>query len=186
VQPPGIDAWAAGEEAIELCDANGDGTASGEELNKAPSLKSALKRLDTNGDGGASAEEIAARIGKWQEIGIGLMSFGCNVTLDGRPLSDAVVTFEPETFLGDEIKAASGTTNRYGGASATIAKEDRPDAKYPPGMHLGFYKVKISKRVSGKETIPAKYNEATVLGQEVSPDVAEILNNRVVYALTTK
>ena len=53
-------------------------------------------------------------------------------------------------------------------------------------MHLGFYKVKISKRVNGKETIPAKYNEATLLGQEVAPDVPKILNNRVVYALTTK
>jgi hypothetical protein len=186
VRPPGINASAAGEEAIELCDADGDGTASGDELEKAPSLKSAMKRLDTNGDGGASAGEVTARIAKWQEIGIGVMSFGCTVTLDGSPLTGAVVTFEPEPFLGDEVKAASGTTNRYGGASATIAKEERPNATYPPGMHLGFYKVKISKQVNGQEIIPAKYNEATVLGQEVAPDVAEILNNRVVYALTTK
>jgi hypothetical protein len=186
VRPPSISASAAGEEAIELCDASGDGTASADELEKAPSLKSALKRLDTNGDGAVSPDEVADRIDKWQEIGIGVMSFGFTVTLNGSPLTDALVTFEPEGFLGDEFKAASGTTNRYGGGSATIAKEDRPDATYPPGMQLGFYRVKVSKQVNGKETIPAKYNEATVLGQEVAPDVPEILNNRVVYALTTK
>lgn len=186
VRPPSIDASSAGEEAIELCDANGDGTASGDELDKAPSLKSAMKRLDANGDGGIGADEVAARVEKWQEIGIGLMSFGFTVTLDGSPLADAVVTFEPEPFLGDEIKAASGRTNSYGGGSVTIAKEDRPQPASPPGMHLGFYKVKISKRVNGRELVPAKFNEATVLGQEVAPDVPEILNNQVVFAITTK
>jgi hypothetical protein len=53
-------------------------------------------------------------------------------------------------------------------------------------MHLGIYKVKISKMDAGKETIPAKYNESTTLGQEVAQDVGEIANKRVVYALTTK
>jgi hypothetical protein len=53
-------------------------------------------------------------------------------------------------------------------------------------MHLGLYKVKISKKVNGKELIPAKYNEATVLGQEVAPDVPDVGTNRVVYALKSQ
>jgi hypothetical protein len=46
--------------------------------------------------------------------------------------------------------------------------------------------VRISKVANGKETIPAKYNQETSLGVECAPDVPEILNNRVVFALTSK
>ena len=96
------------------------------------------------------------------------------------------MTYEPEPFLGDEIKPAQGTTSPYGDGSATIAKEDRPDPTTPSGMQLGIYKVKISKKVGDKEMVPAKYNENTILGQEVAPNVRAIANNSVVYALTTK
>jgi hypothetical protein len=171
---------------MELYDTNGDGNVAGDELEKAPALKAALPRLDTNGDKGVSADEVADRVRAWQHAGIGLMSFGFTVTLDGNPLPDAVVTFEPEAFLGDEIQAASATTNQLGGSSATIPKEDRPDPSYPPGMQLGLYTVKVSKIVNGKESIPAKYNEATVFGQEVAQDVPEIANKRVVFAIETK
>jgi hypothetical protein len=34
--------------------------------------------------------------------------------------------------------------------------------------------------------IPPQYNESTILGQEVAPDVPEIANRQVVYALKTK
>ena len=71
-------------------------------------------------------------------------------------------------------------------AGAAIAKEDRPSPTSPPGMHLGLYQVKISKQVNGKEMVPPMYNQATTLGQEVAADVREILNNNVVYALSTK
>jgi hypothetical protein len=170
---------------MEQYDTNGDDTVAGDELDKAPGLKAALPRLDTNGDKAVSADEVAARIGLWKEMGIGLMSFGFRVTLNGRELPDATVTFEPEGFLGEDIKSASTTTNALGGGSATIAKEDRPDPTYPPGMQLGLYKVKISKLVGGKETIPARYNESTIFGQEVAQDVPEIANKRVVYAIET-
>ena len=53
-------------------------------------------------------------------------------------------------------------------------------------MHLGLYKVRISKVIGGQETIPRKYNAETILGQELAPDVPEISNNRVAYALTTR
>jgi hypothetical protein len=158
----------------------------GDELDKAPGLKAALPRLDTNGDGGVSEDEVAARIEAWQQMRTGLMSFAFRVTLDGSPLPGATVTYEPESFLGDEIKPAKSTSNLVGGGGATIAKENRPDPTTPPGMHLGLYQVKISKIEGGREIIPAKYNQQTTLGQEVAPDVPEIGSGRVVYTLLTK
>ena len=35
---------------------------------------------------------------------------------------------------------------------------------------MGFYRVRISKQVNGKEAIPARYNTSTTLGIEVAPD----------------
>jgi len=186
VDQPTIDASSAGSMAMEQYDTNQDGKVAGDELEKAPALKSALARLDTDGDNGVSADEVAVRIDAWKKTQIGLMSFAFKVTLDGVPLTDATVTFEPETFLGSEIKRASGTTNRVGSGSGTIAKEDRPTPDTPSGMQLGLYKVKISKLAGGKEAIPAKYNTETTLGQEVATDAPEISQNRVTYALSTK
>ncbi len=186
VRPPSISASAAGREAMEQYDSSGDGMVAGVELETAPGLKAALPQLDANRDKAVDADEVAVRVGQWEEAGIGLMSFGFRVTLDGNPLADALVTFEPEAFLGEDVKPASCTTTSAGVGGATIAEADRPDPTWPAGMQHGIYKVKISKIVGGKETIPAKYNEATVLGQEVAQDVPEIANRRVLYALTTK
>jgi hypothetical protein len=186
VNQPSIDSSSAGSAAMEQYDTNGDGRVSGDELDKAPGLRAALARLDTNGDKAVDAEEVAARVEVWQGMESGLMSFRFRVLLDGSPLGGATVTFEPEPFLGEEIQAAVGQTNDYGAGGATIPKEKRPDPTTPPGMHLGLYKVRISKAAGGKEVVPARYNEQTVIGQEVAYDVSEIANNRVVYALKSK
>jgi hypothetical protein len=186
VNQPYIDADGAGELAMEQYDTNSDGIVAGDELEKAPGLKAALATMDTNRDKGVSAEEVTARINVWKQMRTGVFSFPFTVTLDGRPLEEAMVTFVPESFLGDEIKPASSQTNFGGGGGATIAKVDRPSPTSPPGMHLGLYQVKISKQVNGREMVPPKYNEATTLGQEVAADVPEILNNHVVYTLSTK
>ena len=186
VRPPNIDASTAGQMAMEIYDSDGDGRVAGDELEQAPSLKAALSRLDTDGDKAVSADELAARVESWQATKAGLMSFSFTVTLDGSPLAGATVTFEPEPFLGDDIKAATCITSDYGGGGAAIPRELRPDPTSPPGMHLGLYQVKISKVVGGKQLIPRKYNEETILGQEVSYDVPEIAGNRVLYALTSK
>ncbi|MEX2169275.1 MAG: hypothetical protein WD851_08190 [Pirellulales bacterium] len=186
VNQPHMNASDAGSDAIAKYDSNRDGQIAGEELQKAPALVAALPRLDSNGDGGVTAEEMSERVKVWQQMRTGLMSFPFTVTLDGSPLFGATVTFDPVEYLGDEIKPASCVTDPYGGGGATIAKQNRPDPTSPPGMHLGLYKVRISKMVGGKETIPTKYNAQTILGQEVANDVPEIANRRVNYELTTK
>jgi len=184
VQQPGIDPEGAGEMAMELYDTNGDGKVAGEELEKAPGLKALVGTADVDQDGALTAEEVAARIYRWQEQKTGVMIFSFVVTLNGKPVEGANVTFEPEPFLGDEIKAGIGETGFGGSGGASIPKDQRPSPTSPPGMHLGLYQVKISKVANGVETIPAKYNTQTTLGQEVAGDVPSIINGAT-YKLTS-
>jgi EF hand domain-containing protein len=185
VRQPSISASKAGKLAIEQYDTNGDGKIAGEELDHAPSIKSALKRLDTDGDGAVSADEVTARIQKWQTMQTGLISISFTAMLDGVPLEGATVTFEPESFLGTDIKSAIATTDLFGTGGPSIPKDQRPDPTMPSGIQFGFYRVKISKKVGGKESIARKYNEETTLGQEVATDVSEIANRRVVFKLSS-
>lgn len=180
---PYINASSAGKSAMEQYDKNGDGVVSGAELDQAPALKAALKNLDTNGDGGVSADEVAARVNAWKDMKTSLASVQCRVMMDGEPLAGATVTFEPEPFLGEEIKHAIGTTNPYGVAGPSVPKDERPDPKAPGGVYFGLYKVRISKLVNNKETIPARYNTQTILGQEVSYDDPGVKDRNITYAL---
>jgi hypothetical protein len=184
VHQPGIDAEGAGEMAIELYDTNADGKVAGDELAKAPGLAAMVATADTDKDGALSAEEVTARIYKWKEQQTGVTIFSFTATLNGKPLEGAVVTFEPESFLGDEIKPAVGDTAFGGSGGASIPKDQRPTPTSPPGMHLGAYRVKISKQVNGVETVPAKYNTETTLGQEVAGDAPSIIQG-VVYKMTS-
>ncbi len=183
VRQPAIDASRAGKEALALYDSNHDGVISGDELEHAPAIKAALPRLDTNGDGGVSADEVAARVKAWKAMESGMTSVRMHFTLDGQPLVGAKVTLEPEPFLGTEIKVATGTTTQFGDVSPTIAKEDRPAPNLPGGANFGLYKVRVSKAVNGKETIPARYNIETTLGQEVSYDDPGMKSNNITFAL---
>src|SRR5690606_20956460 len=106
----------------------------------------------------------------------------CEVTRGGKPLTGALVTFEPAEFLGNDIRAASGEVAATGLAMMSIPKEARPRADYPAGVQLGLYKVKIT--MPGNEpVIPARYNTEPTLGQEVSYDDPGVLNNRVRFEL---
>lgn len=184
ITPPSISADGAAARAIELFDTNHDGLISGDELNACPSLKASMATLDSNQDGSVAESEIADRIRAWQASQAGLSSILCYVTLDGQPLTDAVVTFTPAEFLADAIQTAVGKTNIYGVASPSIPKENRPSPDMPPGLRLGFYNVSVSKMENGKETIPSKYNTATILGQQVANDDPAILKHRVELNLT--
>lgn len=177
---PSIDPSAAGSGAMKLYDTNGDGKVAGDELEKAPSLKEALPRLDTNKDGGVSADEVAERVNTWKQMGTAMVFVSCTVTLDGKPLPGAKVIFEPESFLGSDIKTAFGTTNEAGQAGIVIPPEDRPDPTLPGGIQFGLYKVRITK---DGVNIPARYNTETILGQEVAYDAPSLKNETIVFAL---
>jgi hypothetical protein len=182
LQPPAVSPSSAGDLAIEQYDTNSDGIISGGELDKAVGLKASLARLDTNSDQGISADEIAEAITRWQATRSASMSINFLVTLDGQPLTGANVTYEPEAFMGDQLKPAICTTDDFGTGCPSIPKEQRPDPRLS-GVPMGFYRVKISKNANGREILPAKYNTATEIGQEVSADVNEIVGNRLRYNL---
>jgi hypothetical protein len=186
VQPPDIDAGDAADAALELYDKDGDGAIAGAELDAVPGVKAAMETIDGNKDGKATADEIAARIEKWQEFRAGVMAISCTVMLDGRPLAGAEITFEPESFLGEDVRTGVGETSPSGGAMPTIPKDQRPQADMPPGLQMGLYRVRVSKKTDGVETIPAKYNAETTLGQQVSPDDPAIAGQRMRFELTSK
>jgi hypothetical protein len=183
IKQPSIDPSSAGKLAMEMYDKNGDGVVSGDELNHAPALKAALGNLDKNGDKGVSADEVAARVEAWKVMKAGLTSVRCKVVMDGEPLGGATVTFDPEPFLGDQVKPATGVTGMTGETMPTIKPEDRHSPKDPGGVQFGLYKVRISKMVNGKESIPARYNTDTTLGQEVAYDDPSIANRNMQFTL---
>jgi hypothetical protein len=172
VHPPSISASGAGSGAMEQYDANKDGAVKADELEKAPSLKASLKQLDKNNDGGVSADEVASRVKAWQDSKVGKMAVSCTVTLNGKPLEGAAVTFDPEKFLGAEIKPCSGTTGPNGMASLSVPIA--PGSDEPGGAACGLYLVRVSKKEGGRELIPAKYNTETILGKEIALDAPEM------------
>ena len=186
VKQPAIDPAAAGREALSAYDTDGNGTISGQELAASPALEAALKRLDTNGDGGVSADEVAARVKAWKAMRTGLASVRFHVTLDGQPLAGARVALEPESFLGTHVKPASGETNQFGDVSPSVAREDLPDPSLPGGVHFGLYRVRVTKAAGGKETLPARYNTETTLGQEISYDDPGMAKNDCRIVLESK
>jgi hypothetical protein len=155
VLPPRIASDAA-KKAIELYDLDKNGYLDAQELEKAPSLRVAFA-----GSNKITEQDIAARLAKWKETKFGRLQFVVTVMHNGQPLADANVNLVPESFVGSEIQTAVGKTDRTGRASPTV-----PDyaSERMPGVAPGFYRIEITK---DGESIPAKYNTATVLGGEV-------------------
>lgn len=154
--------------AIEAHDADKDGLLNEQELVKAPGLKAALKQADADLDGKLSAAEIDQRIAVWAKSKIGRMTVACVVTRRGQPLAEAEVRLVPESFLGSDMKTASGKTSAQGMAMPSAPQsEDKP-----AGLAPGFYRVEIQ---SASGDIPAAYNTATTLGVEVAPDNSALM-----------
>jgi hypothetical protein len=80
------------------------------------------------------------------------------VTLDGQPVAEARVSFEPEKGA-----MSSGRTDAEGHFEVYYAGANK-------GAIVGKHKVKISKMdgEAGSELIPPQFNEKTTLSQEVS------------------
>jgi hypothetical protein len=179
VPPPDIDPDNAAEQAIELYDANQDGALSQEELVKCPAMLSKLAVYDQNSNGSVEAAEIAKRLTDLLSAQIALTRLQCRVTFRGRPLSGATVTMEPEAFLGDEVKTATGVTDERGVAAPSISKEEMPEnLQRMAFVHCGVFKVRITHPTV---KLPARYNTATELGYET-----EVGNPFASFALKDK
>lgn len=186
IDVPSFDASGSADRAMAAYDANNDGFLDANELGKAPGLKAGFGNVDADKDGKVTAQEIADRISFWLGTRVGLMTLSCEVTLDGAALDGAKIRFVPEEFLGDAIQESEDVTNMLGTANPRIPTDKRVSADMPPGIQMGYYRVEISKQQGGKELIPARYNSATILGQEVARDDPAILSNRVRFNLRSK
>jgi hypothetical protein len=167
VSPPALSPGEAASQALAEYDANKDGVLDEKELEKCPALKGALKKIDKNNDGRVSADEIAERLQLFQRQGV-LTSARVEVMLDGTPLEHATVTLVPEKFMGPAFKPASAVTDPNGTAPLQV------EGAYNGLVPMGYYRVEVSKKnAGGQESIPARYNTQTILGQEVAPEGEE-------------
>ena len=164
VKPPDINPESAASEAIRLYDTNSDGALDETELAKCPAILMDAKTYDVDSNGKITQEEIAARIAGLRKNRVGLTGLSCHVKLNGLPLKNATVDFDPEPYLGTDIKSAHGITDDTGVAEMAIRPEelaqDQQDLK---AIHYGTYKVRVTH---SKVKIPARYNTETTLGYE--------------------
>ena len=170
--PVEIPAWNPPEQAAKamtLYDKNADGQIAPDELS--PGLKSALGSIDTDKNGSISEQELVDRIQAFADTKLGLIGVQGTARYAGRPLAGATITYEPEPFLAGVIKPAKATVGKDGFFSLRTEGEQF-DATQP-----GIYLVRVSKPSdSGRETLPAKFNEETELGADVGRE--ETTENR--------
>jgi hypothetical protein len=159
---------AAASKAMSMYDTNKDQKISGSELDNAPSLKADLDMLGADANKGVTAAQISARIQKWNDDRNGIVPVLCYVTHNGAPLADADVKFVPDPFVADYLsQVGEGETDENGAARVSLPRE--PGSDMPSGVPPGFYRVQITK---AGENIPAAYNTATTLGQEIATDAS--------------
>ena len=147
--------------ALAELDANGDGLIDEEEAAKSPGLASCIKNWSP--DGKLSADKIIERYRAYADSEVGIVGIHYRVFLDGRPLQGATVTFIPERLMGPNVKPATGVSDELGFVFLKIAGEE------VEGVHRGVYRIEVSKKdAAGNETIPARYNSETTIGQEIA------------------
>jgi hypothetical protein len=170
-----IDPSGAAHKAIASCDKDGDGKLSDEELKAIPGILKWKQLYDLNGDKFVSEDEITQRLRKWQSDKLGFRSIGLSVTLNGRPVPNVHVQLTPEPYLGDAVKPATGTTNKFGFAGLSVAAEDLPVAIKRRGIKIsgvypGTYKVTLS---GAQVQLPTVDSNGIPLGDEVARDTVD-------------
>ena len=171
VRPVDIDPSSASSAAIEMYDKDGDGAIGATELDAVPGIKKHVSNYDRDGDGKVSREEIASRLQSWNDNSLALHGAPFAIQLDGQWLEGATVTMVPEPYLGENVKPATGVTLSNGYTDLSHADELLPkSANGRPlyGVFSGTYKIQITHPT---RQIPARYNTATQLGDEIAFDL---------------
>ncbi len=99
---------------------------------------------------------LAVGVLAWTGCGAGdrpdLGRVGGVVTLDGRPLAEAFVHFDPGT-----VRGSTGVTDANGKYELTYIRDTK-------GAAIGEHTVRITKRTeTAPETLPARYHAQTTL-----------------------
>ena len=117
---------------------------------------------------------------RWVIVGLtmwGLSCGGCGgdrpqlgevtgrVTLDGRPLAEARVTFCPAE--GTAGRESVGFTDAEGNYTLVYIRDI-------PGASVGRHTVRVSREVNGAERVPQRYNIRSELNYEVVAGAQEI------------
>jgi hypothetical protein len=156
---PKYDPDAIAQAAMAEFDKNHDGTLDATELKACPALYGSLAAIDANGDKKLSADEIRKRIEAYAASTTGSVPVTCSIQFDGRPLAGATVMFDPEPCMGNVLKPATSTTDAQGQCG-----EFQIEGKAYRGLAAGLYRIRVTKE---GESIPARFNTQTTLGQEV-------------------
>lgn len=169
LSPPPLDPVAAAAKAMELFDANSDGSIDKTELAESPGLKAAMKTTDSDRDGALSQQEIQERLEVFVASGTAIRSYQIELRHGSADAKNLQIVAVPEPFLSEYIEPAVGETNVAGVVTPNIEFTD-PEivAQGYGGMRLGMYRLEVTS-LDGK-TIPKKYNENSTLGVEVGLD----------------
>ena len=119
------------------------------------------------GNGKLTSSEISTRIATYNSLNFGLTAVTCTITLDGQPLANAQVRFEPEEFMLGAISPAVGITDGAGWVAP------RKEGSEFPAMQVGMYRIRLSRKEGDMETIPAQFNTESRFGVEIAPDVPD-------------
>ena len=145
--------------AITAYDKNGDGVLDATELKECPALNGFAKR---KGLKKLEAADLESELRAFQDGTVGAVGTSVRVMKGGRPLEGARVTLVPEKFHGSTIRSASGVTDKNG------STQPEQEGGSQIGVAPGFYRIEVSlKNPQGVESLAAKYNAATELGDQV-------------------
>ncbi|QDV16738.1 hypothetical protein Pan153_13700 [Gimesia panareensis] len=102
------------------------------------------------------------------------------ITIDGAPLTNAKIIFEPQEATDNALRRASSATTQQDGSYSLEYNEDAS------GASLGNHKVMILKLTdnpedAGKQLVPPKYNDQSELTAEVKEG-----GNTINFDLTSK
>ncbi len=175
-----VDPQQAAQAAMKLYDKNGDGALDATELKASPPLWDLLQNLRARSPGhpdSLTAADISGRLEEWLKDPTIIVSGTATVYLDGKPLPGATVTYEPEPFLGPSYHPHQGQTDPAGATQLDAELKD-----FPGSIYVGLYRVRISKKENGRETLPPRYNTESELGCEVAANVRDAAQQRHVPA----
>lgn len=178
VGAPELDAPKMTDDAMALCDADGDGFITSTEVKASPALKFAMDDIDLDGDGKLSRDELKERFDIYVTTATGLKSVSLFVrrgSKNGDGLVGATVRLVPEPFMADYIEEAEGEVIDPSNGMVEIMTLP-PN----PGVRVGMYRVEIE---SDDMKVKAKYNTETTLGIEVPPITSSATSKPLVFVI---
>jgi hypothetical protein len=165
--PPPLDPAGIAAAAVAALDSNRSGAIDPAEMTHA--LRSGAAKIDADGNGVLTAGELEQRLRRYEEFPVDNLPLGCIVRLDGRPLAEGQVRLVPEQYFGRSRRIVLGRTDPHGIVDFKVEGNDAF------GVPQGIYRIEVSKPdAAGKETVPARYNTNSQLGQEIAFDRREI------------